>query len=186
MKDYNFFSIYSKKSNRRHDFRSPYFLATIVILLFILLTAGLMARNILLEKQINRDTAALAALQGAADYLEAMELHTRQLTMEQYDEKASLALDKLNRAKVLGADFLTEISAKIPTVVTVHGISMDISTLSMDVTAPNRKAVAELQLRLKESPFIGDAHVSSVTTDEEGGGVSATVQCTIVKGGAAQ
>ncbi len=186
MKDYNFFIIYSRKYNRRFDYRSPYFKAIMAILAVALVAGGLLTRNMLIEQQIERDRNALAAIQAGPDYLEALELHERQVTMEAYDAKASIALEKLENAKVLGAGLLRELSGKVPAVVSIDSIVMDFTNLEITCTVPDRKAAAEFQLRLSELSFIGDVQLDSLTQKDDGTGIEAILKCVMIKEEAAE
>lgn len=186
MKDYNFFTIYNRKFTQRIDYKSPYSRAVIAILAILLVAGGLGARNMLLAGHIERDTTALAAIQAGPDYLEALELHERKVTMDAYDAKASLALEKLENAKILGEDLLRDIAGKVPSVVSIDSIVMDFINLEITCTVPDRKAAAEFQLRLMELPFIGDVQLDSLILKDDGIGIEAIIKCSMVKVEAAE
>jgi Tfp pilus assembly protein PilN len=103
--------------------------------------------------------------------------------MEGYDSKASLALKKLEEAKFIDSQLVKDITSKIPTNLLVNSIKIDMYTLRIETIAPNRKAVAEFQLRLQELPIIGNVYVGSINEvkEEERTGFEAVFECAIVK-----
>lgn len=186
MRDYNFFIIYSKDYQKKFDRNSPYLKALVVVLLFILIATGMTARNSIVSSRNDMKAMEFETLVGSPGYIEAMGLQKAHEVMITYDEKASVALDKLENAKVLGSKLLVDVTGKIPVNISVSSLNIGIDNMSISCTAPDRKSVAEFQLRLKELPFVGEVHSEDVRNKTEGAGVETTIVCTMIRKEAAE
>lgn len=181
MHDFNFFVIYSKDYQKRFDRNSPFLKAALVVLIFILLATGLTAKNALVAARNDMKIMEIETLKDAPGYIEALELHRVQKAMAAYDEKASIALDKLEKAKVLGSDLLIDLTRKIPSNISISSLNIGIDSMNIACTGPDRKAIAEFQLRLKELAFVGEVHVEDVRNNTDAKGVDTVIVCTLVR-----
>ncbi|GAB1476745.1 hypothetical protein MASR2M70_15810 [Bacillota bacterium] len=186
MRDFNFFIIYSKDYQRRFNRDSPFLKAALVVLLFMLTASGLSAWNGLTDGKNKMKAMELTTITQAPGYIETMKLHRQKEAMAAYDEKASLAIEKLKNAGTLGSSLLTDVTGKVPKAITVESLDINMDTMNIDCFAPDRKAVAEFQLRLRELPFVGEVHVGSVEDRDEDTGVEATLECAIIREGGAE
>jgi hypothetical protein len=145
-----------------------------------------MARNTFVERDNSIKRMELSTLMSAPGYEEAMNLNQRLETMDYYNRKASVALGKLEEAKVINSQMMKDVTGKVPANVSVNRLSVSMNTIKIEGTAPGKKTFAELQLHLKELPFIGDVYISSIDELKEGTGFEAVLECTIVREEAAE
>ena len=185
MKDYNFFSIYSKRHKQGIDFKSPYVIGVLVVALFTLLTVGFVAKNMIVERQIQGLQTEIDAIKASSDYAEAEKLRVNIETMQQYDINAQVALAKFEDAKVLGTSFLQKVAGAVPAGVAITGITANSAVVQIGCTVPTRKVAAEFQLYLKDSSLFQSVHMSSVEA-AEGTGFTADIECIIGKVGEAE
>ena len=185
MRDYNFFSIYSKKHRQGMDLKSPSAVGLLAVALFALLTVAFVTKNMMVERQIQGLQSEIAAIKASSTYAEAEKLRINIATMEQYDINAQVALTKFEEAKVLGTSFLQAVAGTVPAGVSITGMTANNAVLQIDCSVPTRKAAAEFQLYLKSSSLFQSVHLSSVTATE-GTGYVASIECIIEKAGEAK
>src|SRR5665647_2308175 len=123
MNDYNFFSIYKKRRKQGVDFHSPYVIGLLSIVIFAMLTFGLVARNMLMENHIQALRAQVDNIKASSAFIEAEKLRINIETMQQYDKNAQVVLGKFEEAKVLGTSFLEQVAGAMPV-----GVSLDSMT----------------------------------------------------------
>lgn len=185
MRDYNFFSIYSKKHKNGIDLKSPYVIGLLAVALFALLTAGFVTKNMIVESQIQGIQTEINAIKASSAYAEAEKLRVNIETMQQYDINAQAALTKFEEAKVLGTSFLEQVASTVPAGVAITGLTANNAVVQIGCTVPTRKAAAEFQLHLKNLSLFQNVHMSSVTATE-GTGFIANIECVMGKVGEAE
>jgi len=185
MKDYNFFSIYSKRRKQGIDFHSPYVIGLSIVAIFVLLTVGVAARNMFMGKNIQAMRTEVDAIKASDTFIEADKLRINIQAMEQYDKNAQVVLDAFQEAKILGTSFLQQVAGAVPAGIVLDNITANSSVVQIICTVPTRKAAAEFQLYLKELPLFQNVHMDSIIL-KEGTGLIAGIECVIRRAGEEQ
>lgn len=177
MRDYNFFSAYDKKKELRIGPSSPYFIAGIILVLAVLATAGLVGRNMLLERDIQALQDETAALQATASYQEAQALNAAWNSLVDYETSADAALADFEANDVSATAFLDRLTAALPSTVTLDSISADHAYMMATFQVPDKRTAAELVLRLEESGLFESVHMPSVSQRQGQVAFLASVNC---------
>lgn len=185
MKDYNFFELYEKKKKIDISLKSPYFVGAMILFICIILSIGLTLRNVYLTYQINDLNQKYGEIQLNPQLAEANRLQTSINAMGEYDISAELALNKFYNNKIIGTDLMNQISAAIPSVVSINSFKMDNSLADISFQVPSRKAAAELILSLKKTGIFQDVVLISIFSNQQGSGFVAYTAC-IMKAGEAK
>ncbi len=181
MKDYNFFEIYNKKQKGSFNKKSPVFILGTVLLILVIIAAGLIVRNLVLNQKIKNTYEKLEIIKATEEYQEAAKIQQGQAAMTKYNEKASVTLQKLDDAKIVNTSLLSSINSKVPEGISMSNMYIDSNIIQIICTAQNRKAISEFQLRLKELPFVGDAYVNSITKNITDTKFTAKIECLMVR-----
>ena len=184
MKDYNFFEVYGMKKGSL-NIRSPYFVGALIVLLFLIVSALLVGRNMVIENEIKSLYGEIEALKSNPVYEEAMLIKQSINDLNQYDSTADAVMKKFENSNVVTTDLLARISAQIPETATLTAFNIDNASAVITLRAPNRKAVAEAVLHLKESGLFRDVTFDTVTNLEGVNGVEVVINGTM-KAGEAQ
>lgn len=184
MNDYNFFSSYQKRKEINLNPGSPYFISSIILLIVVVLTAGIMMYNFYLNTQLDTIHAELMEVKASDEYTQAAFLKNSLQAMSEYDNNANLALQKFEASDIISSELLNQIFKGLPVNVKMVTFSVDQTTVSMSFDIPNRKAAAELLLGLKDTGLFQDLHLSDVS-GEIGGILSTSVEG-MLKAGAIQ
>ena len=166
MRDYNFFSIYEKKRDFIFNIKSPYTISGIIILLCILLSAGFIIRNMILENNIQEMQAQIDSIQKSSDYKEANELNNRIDAMNKYEQIADIALENFQAADTLDSELINNLFKGIPANAVITDFTIINTGFSMSCNVPSRKAAAELVLGLKGTNLLHEVQLISVSLQE--------------------
>lgn len=175
MRDYNFFEIYQSKKGLNIKPTSPFFIGALIILLCVLLSAGAIARNVLLTQDILAATSELDSMKASEEYILADKLLSNIDSMKKYEEEGDLALENFQSSDILNTALLTALFKGVPVNGTLTDFYIDSANVEMTFEVPDRKSAATLLLGLKETDLFLDLHLSSVYSGEDVAGFSADI-----------
>ena len=185
MRDYNFFAFCQQKKGFRVNIKSPAFLGFIVILLILTASGGIVVQNAIVKAELADATEKLHAAQASSEYQETIELQQSIDSLTEYDQNASIALERIETGKsILNTGFLKALSGVIPSTVSLQSAKMTSANTSFTFHTPDRRAAAELLHDLDHSGLFLQTTLVSVTSDESGG-FTASINC-IIKAGEPQ
>ncbi len=185
MKDYNFFLVFDKKRGARIDPKSSNFIAVIVIILCVLLSVGLVARNFVLLNRLTDINTEIEVKIASSEYTEANRLKMSIDAMKQYDEISEEIVKKFQEADVLGTEIMGTLTSVMPTSVTLNSISINNAAAGFVFAAPDRKAAAELLLNLKNSGLFQEVELNTITSDPNSSLMNVTINA-VMKAGEAE
>lgn len=163
MKDYNFFEIYGRKKGSI-NLRSPYFAGSLIVLICLIISGFLIGRNIFMGTEIKALQGEIEALQSNPAYSEALLIKQDIDALNEYDYTAESVLKQFEDSNIITTDLLARIAAQIPETTTLTEINIDNATAELTFRAPNRKAVAEILMRFKESGLFQDVTFDTITS----------------------
>lgn len=182
MRDYNFFSFYERKKGINIDPKSSYFIAIIMILVFSLLSIGLVVRNVILTSQLNERNGEIILLQESAEYKEAQAFRNALDKMAEYEQGADIVLADFESQNVLATSILDQLTAALPTTVTATTLEFNHAALTGIFTLPDKKTCAELLLRLEQTGLFSSVHAPNLFQSEGQAGFIVVVECEMKAG----
>lgn len=182
MHDYNFFEQYSKKKSIKINTRSPFFIALVIIIVFVVLCLGLVGRNLILGMEIQKLNEEIQIKTASKEFMQANLLQKKLDAMKQYDTTAEDILKKFEEIDLIGTEIMQKLTSSLPGTVTLTSVTMDNANASLVFNIPDRKAAAELLLNLKSSELFQEVDLSSITSDPNSGLLSATINAVMKAG----
>lgn len=176
MRDYNFFEIYEKKKGVSIQPKSTAFVCAVLIVLVILATAGMIARNYYLSNEIDAYNIKTEQIKSSEKYKEANQLKEGIAAMKEYDQNAEVALKKFQNYNLIGTELLTIISSSIPAQASLDAITMNNAAMISTFIVTDRKTASELLLSLKNTGLFKNVHLSSIAINE-GSSYKANILC---------
>lgn len=182
MRDYNFFESYQKKRSVSVDIKSPIALGIIAIILILVVTGGLFARNIVLGANFALLTKELTEIQASDEYQKAQVLQNSIAALSQYDQDAGTALTKIEQGDILNTKFMLQLSNTIPSNVSIITANLTQSSANFVFRVPDRKSAAELFDNLNQSGLFLNITLESINSDSENPGYTAQISGVIKAG----
>lgn len=182
MRDYNFFSAFDKKKGLDINPKSPYFIALIIVIVAVLATAGLVVRNVLLESKIAELQDEIAVIAASTEYQEALKQQEELNNLEEYEKYADIVLSDFQQHNIIGTDILDQFTASLPSTVTTISMSINNATMTANFSAPDKRTVAELLLRLEESGLFSSVHAPNIAQVDGQTGFTVAVECEMKAG----
>lgn len=182
MKDYNFFEIYEKKKGFTIQPKSTVFACAVILLIFILVSLGLVGRNLYLSSRINSLDSETQKIKATKEYQEADRLQNSINAMQEYDKKAGIALKKFEDSSVIGSKLIMKIASVMPSNTAMLKIEMDNAIVKADFSLPDRKSGAELILALKGSELFSNVHATNIFINEGKTGYIISIECDMKAG----
>jgi Tfp pilus assembly protein PilN len=182
LNDYNFLSELEKKKRLSIDIKSPVMFSVIIIAIIVLISCGVIARNMILTNQLNNATASLELIKVDQKYIESARIQASIQAMTEYDTSADVSLKAFAESGILGTTLLNKFAASVPATVSFTSLTFSSSKLDISCNVPTRKVAAELLLDLKNSGLFQDVQLSSVTSNTQSTGY-AVIITSILKAG---
>jgi len=183
MRDYNFFESCQKRKGFHINIKSPIFLGFVVILLILAASGAAVVQNTVVKAELADTREELAALQTSPEYQEMIELQNRISALTEYDQYASMALEKIETGKrILNTGFLRKLSGVIPSTAALQSANFTSANAAFSFQVPDRETAAELIHDLDHSGLFLQTTLVSVTSTGDGGGFTASINCTIKAG----
>lgn len=182
MRDYNFFDPYEKKWSPEINFTSPGFYSLLILLLILGVTVGAFVQNKMLADEQALLSTELNALKESPLFQEAEAFNQSLGALQEYDQYAATALEKIDEGSILGTNLLNKLSSAMPSSATLTSLNATTATLTFTASIPTKAAAAELLLRMEESGLFRQIAINSVVIAGDAGTYTATLNG-IVKAG---
>lgn len=174
MRDYNFFEAFQKKRSQQVSYRSPIFYFILVLLLILGLSGGLVVQNIMLSNTYASLSSELQAVYESSAYQDADQYTKSIQAMNEYDQYATTALEKIQTGHILSTSFLAKFTSAMPATTSLTSLNANTATVNFTAAVPTKSAAAELLRRMQESDLFWQVTLNSAIIANETGTYTAT------------
>lgn len=185
MRDYNFFENYQRRKESSINYKSPFFFGIVVILLIVILSAGMFAREKYMSVKLENLKFELITIQSSPEYQTANQISKSISALTEYDQYAATALDRISQGNILGTSFMNDLSAILPSNSSLESASINRATASFVFNVPERRTAAELVKHLDESELFIKTSLKSLNFQQDVNRYSVNIDC-ILKAGEEQ
>ena len=168
MRDFNFFAPYQQKqSSTNINIKSFGFISALLIIIVAGISVGLFASDKMLAAKVAGARNELKELQASPEYEAAQALQKEINDIDRYDASAELALEKIDKGRMIQTKFMTQLASVLPENAIILSMDLTKTYANFRFEIPSLAAAAELVDSLDQSGLFVHTSLASVENTRE-------------------